>query len=557
MSDTNAMWDDPYSNSKAVAVFDREDTFVGLRGKRGEVIELADAQEIAEPGGSALVGFDWDQIPPGINKANWGIQTASNSINVLRYIPPSEWAAIMDGTTTFDATANLQAFFDDCKERSGFMPKGVYRITAPLIVDHTKSIRIEGEVFDNNAQPGTTIYNASTSGSHAIVIANTPFVGNYGNQILFKNLTVRGNPLSGDGFNVIQTPVHLEYVWISGHGGNGYWSERCYASSFRNVVFANNKKNGFYTQRALNQVNFEHCIFNGNSELAGYAGCYLSGAAGESRNFGVVFESCDFTSNGAALTSGAAYGLIVQYSAGVTMLGCYAEGNYSHNLYADSTASNVTSIGGYWQDSKVSLSKVDGLIFENNVLYDTGTLKTQLIIDADLNNSRKYSRIRGTQYVGTVTKTFTGGSTENHDVFYTAAPTVGTWARGEKVWNSNFQSGGGIIGWACITGGTPGTWIPLGQVPYVFGNQGDADATLTVGSSFTSNYWQSPLTANRTVTLSTTGAFSGARFRVTRTAGATGAFTLNVGGLKTLAAGQWCDVEYTGSGWILSAFGSL
>lgn len=57
MSDTNAMWDDPYSNSKAVAVFDREDTFVGLRGKRGEVIDLAYAQEIAATGGSALVGF--------------------------------------------------------------------------------------------------------------------------------------------------------------------------------------------------------------------------------------------------------------------------------------------------------------------------------------------------------------------------------------------------------------------------------------------------------------------------------------------------------------------
>jgi hypothetical protein len=78
---------------------------------------------------------------------------------------------------------------------------------------------------------------------------------------------------------------------------------------------------------------------------------------------------------------------------------------------------------------------------------------------------------------------------------------------------------------------------------------------LTVGSSFTSNYWKTTLTANRTVTLSTTGAFSGARFRVTRPA--TGAFTLTVGGLKALSAGQWCDVEYDGAAWQLSAFGSL
>jgi len=55
---TNAMWDDPHSTAKAVAVFDRADTFVGLSGKRGEVIELHSAQEIAETGGSALVGYD-------------------------------------------------------------------------------------------------------------------------------------------------------------------------------------------------------------------------------------------------------------------------------------------------------------------------------------------------------------------------------------------------------------------------------------------------------------------------------------------------------------------
>jgi hypothetical protein len=520
--------------------------------------------DLAASTGAAMVGADDDAsgslfttVQEAIARVDWAAQAAPNGINALRYIPPSEWAGIIAGTSSFDCTTYLQTWLNACRESVGFLPKGKYTITGPLVVDHTKSVRIEGAVFDNNAQPASVIYNASTTGGNAIEITNSPFVGNYGNQIHFKNLTVAGNALSGDGFHVTQTPVHLEFVWMKSHGGHGYWSERCYASSFYNAVFANNKKCGFYTQRALNQVTFDHCIFNGNSEIAGWAGCYLSGASGISRNFAVTFNSCDFTSNGAALSSGNAYGLIIQYSAGVTLTGCYAEGNYSHNIYADDTASNVTVVGGYWQDSKVTISKVDGLIFENNVMYDTGTLKTQLVIDADMAAARKFTRISGTQYVGTVTKTFTGGATENNDVFYTSAPTAGTWRRGEKAWNSNFQNGGGVPGWICVTAGTPGTWIPMGQVPFVFGNQGDADATLTVGSSFTSNYWQSPLTANRTVTLSTTGAFSGARFRVTRTAGATGAFTLTVGGLKALSAGQWCDVEYTGSAWILSAFGSL
>ena len=61
------------------------------------------------------------------------------------------------------------------------------------------------------------------------------------------------------------------------------------------------------------------------------------------------------------------------------------------------------------------------------------------------------------------------------------------------------------------------------------------------------------------VTLATSTALNGSKFRIVRTANATGAFNLNVGTgpLKALTAGQWCDVEYNGSAWFLSAFGSL
>lgn len=52
------------------------------------------------------------------------------------------------------------------------------------------------------------------------------------------------------------------------------------------------------------------------------------------------------------------------------------------------------------------------------------------------------------------------------------------------------------------------------------------------------------------ITLSTTGAYNGAKFRIVREASATGAFNLNVGTgpLKALtAASTWCEVEYDGS----------
>lgn len=47
----------------------------------------------------------------------------------------------------------------------------------------------------------------------------------------------------------------------------------------------------------------------------------------------------------------------------------------------------------------------------------------------------------------------------------TSAPTTGTWAKGDKVRNSNPSELGTasskyvIDGWICTVGGTPGTWL--------------------------------------------------------------------------------------------------
>ena len=89
---------------------------------------------------------------------------------------------------------------------------------------------------------------------------------------------------------------------------------------------------------------------------------------------------------------------------------------------------------------------------------------------------------------------------------------------------------------------------------------GDEAATLIVGTDESTNVWDTALTADRAVALSTTGAVKGAKFRIVRTANATGAFNLNVGTgpLKAMGtAGSFSDVEYDGSAWVLTAYGTL
>lgn len=91
----------------------------------------------------------------------------------------------------------------------------------------------------------------------------------------------------------------------------------------------------------------------------------------------------------------------------------------------------------------------------------------------------------------------------------------------------------------------------------VSADRGDANVTIVPGVDAPTQQFATPLTTNRTVTLSSTNAFTGASFKVVRTAASTGASTLSVGGLKTLASGEWATVEYTGSAWLLTGFGAL
>jgi len=79
----------------------------------------------------------------------------------------------------------------------------------------------------------------------------------------------------------------------------------------------------------------------------------------------------------------------------------------------------------------------------------------------------------------------------------------------------------------------------------------DANATFEVGSAAQTIIFANPVAANRTIILSTTNAVAGNRFRFVRTNAATGAFTIDIGGLFSLRQNEWCEVEYDSTTWRL------
>lgn len=93
------------------------------------------------------------------------------------------------------------------------------------------------------------------------------------------------------------------------------------------------------------------------------------------------------------------------------------------------------------------------------------------------------------------------------------------------------------------------------NVSHISGDRGDTSMTLNAGTDVEIQRFATTLTANRTVTLGT--GFAGAKFRVVRTG--LGAFTLDVGGLKTIpsATAAFVDVGHDGLAWVLTGYGTL
>jgi hypothetical protein len=183
----------------------------------------------------------------------------------------------------------------------------------------------------------------------------------------------------------------------------------------------------------------------------------------------------------------------------------------------------------------------------------------------------------------TVPRTQISGATITHSSGSAAADcTLGRqgaalWGTDDSTW---LRAGNAAFNGAGLRLGTSRVWVNASTNPrYLSGSnpgsdgagstillnkvsadKGNADGTLTVGTSEPTALWNTALTADRAVTLSTTNAANGDKFRIIRGASATGAFNLNVGTgpLKALgSASTWCDVEYNGSAWMLTASGSL
>lgn len=430
-----------------------------------------------------------------------------------------DFGAIGDGVT--DDTAAIQAALDSGALQIYF-PQGTYlfkNLTIPNV-----RITLFGDGHWRTAlqcsNPTSTTYG----------IASAAYVNNAtsGNEpVTIRELTVNGN-------NLVDYPLVIY----------GYYSE------LRNSRVVNAKAGGYALRITSDGIGGAACsttlVENKIIE------CTITGGAGDAFVVADTGAKCtDMHIRGNVFSDGA---VVITSMAG----DCVTDNHFYGGTVALNKLSIGTVVSNNYFETAVTLDdfkdEIVGLVgnrFVSRVTVSFGTGGKTCVFDgcawqgtADLYHNYFATDKRAVVNGG-------GFETGTPVVFHNGSSTG--WVSFNNVWNqstSTFWTGSRQAAVSSIR-----QEIPF--APIVGANNGDASATLTWTASATTNRWSSTLTTDKTVTLSTTNAINGARFRIVRTGG--GAFNLNVGTgpLKALATNTWCEVEYDGSAWFLSAYGTL
>lgn len=453
---------------------------------------------------------------PGVAAANCISGDDVNGIldHVSGWVNAKNYGAKGDMTWTVsgwtggtDDTAALQAAIDASRGKKLVIPSGAYRITAPLNLSNTAGgylIEGAGRMYDNNVgvSGGTVIVNTNAARGDAVSITGTTNSG-----VTLRNITVLGNPASGHGIYArFAAALVLEDIWVSGHGYHGVYLQEEWGAKLNRVAAIANQQHGLYIRQQGNLVIVRDSAFNNNDLLrSGYANIAIQGVGvlDGARNLGVTIQGCDIEGE-------SSYGLFVQATDGISILGNYFEGAGSTLLYMDNTVTAFDVAGNYFQDGLALLSAPKNGSVRNNFVqaYSADAEFRVELLDGDGVTVSGTSKREGNGHTATIL------TEERKEQFGTAPPAGGTWSRRDVVWNT-LPTTGTPLGWVCISAGTPGTWVPFGAV----NNQATSLAARPSGADTTEVLYVAKADGTAVLDVSTSGTpamvlANGARFEL-------------------------------------------
>lgn len=415
----------------------------------------------------------WQYDPGSTASDNSGtvLRTADGKVIKRVYSGPAsvKWFGAKGDGTTNDATA-IQNTIDALAANGGaaYMPAGTYRITATIQLKEGVSL-IGEETQNNTVAKGTRL---KYEGTGIAIQCYAPGDPGTGGVATFSNIIIKGLFLEEVG-SAAQIGIDLQgFRWcriesVSIYGFNiGLHTYHNYYSTYRHLLFTQFRTYAIYSENQDNNTKWEKIKVSS----AASTGVLHAARFSYAYDISMTDFSCETNTN---------HALYLEHCRGARVSGYYYEATADNLVSAIliTACKGVSIAGGAFQGHAKALRGIFGsgsddvMIFGNWFNGFTGAaIVNGFITQGDnknflqVNNSideidGDYDRILAAGQGGGELI----GFRHIEWCMYEAAPGTGDWKKGDIIWRKSADKGQ-PIGFICIETGTPGTWVPFGQI---------------------------------------------------------------------------------------------
>lgn len=237
-------------------------------------------------------------VPAGAGAVPTTVQAKLRErISAFDFMTAAQVASVQARDMVEDVTVPLQAFFDACKGKKGYLPAGTYKKTAQIVMDPQYSYDIEGDGWSSEyTQQGSIIRDTTNSNGLFIYYSLANYPGgppgggypNSDNMVRLAQFALRGpdsltlspgtQTVGIEGVNTVVSTgagiwmywmnhLRLEDVWIDGYVGDGVYGYRCFSAAFKNVWIIKNNLCGVHLYNTSNNVAFKDCKVLANGRV--------------------------------------------------------------------------------------------------------------------------------------------------------------------------------------------------------------------------------------------------------------------------------------------------
>ncbi|GCL71801.1 hypothetical protein PN4B1_17060 [Paenibacillus naphthalenovorans] len=388
-------------------------------------------------------------------------------------------------------------YFTDCQFLSGSEGTPTYDPRYITVVDGA-NFTITDCIFDLLKTP-------TANGISGIFISTTDTANPFYSSVTIVNNTFRNcGRNASNALGVIDFYTFAENTLIQGNKFyNSIWSPIKGKTNSKSIIVADNFVDGSGSSPGINinpatygttQDNF--IIRNNIVRNAGGHGITVdaldSDNVGRLEVIGNIVDTCSGSGIYVIRAGSAVVSQNIVYNAtslGIHLTRSAGEFDVSDNIvavtgsfgiYIDTNVTGVKAIIAHNQIKSptrygIYANQVTSLTIQGNII--DGVILSSSQVGIIFGNVTGAAIVTGNQVLnsGTTPLSVLGGPSTvadyvewgngwNGSNFYgAAAPTTGTWAVGDKVWNAA-PAAGGYIGWVCTTTGTPGTWKGFGAI---------------------------------------------------------------------------------------------